>query len=125
MTLELILNELDELGARIDAIASLGAGIAAALASEAIAPDDVYHMLATYAGGLLALQKKVRSQVAVATARATGRDPAPAPAAAAAQPTNERKPRGETLERRSGDVAKRTHEGRHAVTERGAARVPG
>lgn len=121
MTLELILNELDELGARIDAIASLGAGIAAALTSEAIAPDDVYHMLATYAGGLLALQKKVRNQVAVATARATGRDPAPA----AAQPTTERNPRGETLDRRSGDVAKRTHERRHAVTERGAAHVPG
>jgi hypothetical protein len=62
-TLPSILNDLDELGARIDALGALGAGIAAALASEALRPADVQYVLATYAGGLLVLQGKIRGAV--------------------------------------------------------------
>ncbi len=62
MTLN-ILNDLDELGARIDALGGLGAAIAAALDTEVLKHGDVHNMLATYAGGLLVLQRKIRSAV--------------------------------------------------------------
>lgn len=81
MTLD-ILNELDELGARIDALSGgrSGAAIAAALDTEVLKHGDVQNMLATYAGGLLALQRKIRSAV---DAEAHAVDaPAPAPAVA-------------------------------------------
>lgn len=63
MTLHSILNELDELGARIDALSGLGAAIAAALDTEVLKHGDVQNMLATYAGGLLLLQRKIRNAV--------------------------------------------------------------
>lgn len=58
MTLDIILSELDELGARIDALSGLGAAIAAALDNEVLRHGDVQNMLATYARGLLALQRR-------------------------------------------------------------------
>lgn len=63
MTLDIIFNELDELGARIDALSGLGAAIATALDNEVLRHGDVQSMLATYAGGLLALQRKIRNAV--------------------------------------------------------------
>jgi len=62
-TLPSIINDLDELGARIDAMVALGAGFATALSAQMIAPDDLYRLVATYSGGLLALQRKVRGDL--------------------------------------------------------------
>jgi hypothetical protein len=59
-----LLEQARELGARIGALSSLGAGITAAIGQHTIEPEHVYLMIDGYVANLVALNKRLEDGIA-------------------------------------------------------------
>jgi len=63
MTFAHTLDQLEDLGARIDALEGLGAGFAASMRFGTLDADQVYFLMSTYASGLSKLRAEISTSV--------------------------------------------------------------